>query len=94
MRGMDLHAGLSDEFDPHGEEDTCLPCRSCSAAPNLHHITIIIGSNRKRSYEAGQPISLGYSTRPIARRFSACNAFATSTGANPVTRSAESSYAT
>ena len=30
--GMDLHASLSDEFDPHREEDTPLGEISCSAA--------------------------------------------------------------
>lgn len=52
VRGMDLHASLSDEFNPHGEEDTRLPSRSCSASPHLHHITIIIGSTRESSHDA------------------------------------------
>ena len=55
VRGMDLHASLSDEFDPHGEEDTRLPSRSCSVSRYLHHITIIIGSTRGSSHEASEP---------------------------------------
>jgi hypothetical protein len=52
VRRMDLHASLSDEFDPHREEDTLSPRRSCSTAPYLRHITIIIGSTMGSSHEA------------------------------------------
>ena len=52
VRRMDLHASLSDEFDPHEEEDTLSPRRWCSTAPYLRHITIIIGSTRGSSHEA------------------------------------------
>ena len=49
VRSMDLHASLSDEFDPHGEEDTRLPSCSCSFPPHLRHITIIIGTKIGRA---------------------------------------------
>jgi hypothetical protein len=31
--GVDLHASLSDEFDPHGEEDTTSALCLCSVSP-------------------------------------------------------------